>query len=66
MRTWTPTTIRGLRGRLGMTQAQFAAKLGVSLLTIHRWERKKEGCSPSPMATRLLNRLEQIENGGEI
>ena len=27
------------RGRLGFTQAQFAARLGVSMATLRHWER---------------------------
>lgn len=31
-------TIKRLRATLRMTQKQFAAKLRVSMMTIHRWE----------------------------
>lgn len=35
----TPETIKSLRTRLGLTQAQFAAMLGVSPLAVSFWER---------------------------
>lgn len=33
-----PQTVRRLRRRLGLTQSKFAAILGVSVLTVKRWE----------------------------
>jgi transcriptional regulator with XRE-family HTH domain len=40
--------IKELRVDLGLTQEQFAAKLGVTYSTINRWENKKG--KPSPLA----------------
>ena len=50
--------IRELRGRLGLTQEKFAARLGVSFPTINRWENARS--VPSPLA---LQRIEQILRG---
>lgn len=35
----TPEAIRHIRESLGLTQAQFAARLGVASWTVSRWER---------------------------
>ncbi len=48
-------SIRKLRQSLGMTQEQFAKKLGVHKLTISRWERSTT--RPSLLASRQLERL---------
>ncbi|BAY87632.1 XRE family transcriptional regulator (plasmid) [Calothrix parasitica NIES-267] len=40
--------IRELRNSLGLTQEKFAAKLGVTCLTINRWENGRS--KPSPLA----------------
>ena len=48
--------IRQLRAALGLTQEQFAAKLGVTYSTVNRWENDKG--KPSPLA---LLRIEQIQ-----
>jgi len=45
--------IKRLREHLGWTQEQLAAKLGVSLPSINRWERGK--VQPSRMAVNQLN-----------
>lgn len=47
--------IRDVRARLGLTQEKFAAKLGVTLPTINRWENGR--ASPSPLAMRNLREL---------
>ncbi len=46
--------VRELRERTGLTQEQFASKLGVTFPTINRWEHGRT--RPSPLA------LKQIEN----
>ncbi len=46
--------IREIRGRIGLTQEKFAAKLGVTFPTVSRWEHGR--AKPSPLA------LKQIEN----
>ncbi|WP_019501338.1 helix-turn-helix domain-containing protein [Pseudanabaena sp. PCC 6802] len=55
--------VRELRFRLGLTQEQFAAELGVTFASINRWENRK--VQPSPMALKLLRqRLEQMGDRG--
>lgn len=44
--------VRELRQRLGLTQEQFAAKLGVTFATINRWENRR--ARPSRIATKLI------------
>lgn len=51
--------IRELRVLTGLTQEQFAAKLGVTYPTINRWENGRS--KPSPMALKLIEgMLEQM------
>lgn len=47
--------VRELRGRTGLTQEKFAAKLGVTYPTINRWENGK--ARPSPLAIQQLKDL---------
>ena len=47
--------IREVRGRLGLTQEKFAARLGVTLPTINRWENGRT--KPSPLAIQNLRAL---------
>lgn len=47
--------IREVRGRLGLTQEKFAARLGVTLPTINRWENGRT--KPSPLALRTLREV---------
>jgi putative transcriptional regulator len=57
------TLVRELRFRLGLTQEQFAAKLGVTFVSVNRWENSKT--QPSPMAMRLMRlMLEEIGDRG--
>jgi len=44
--------IREIRSRLGLTQEKFAHHLGVTYLTVSRWENGRT--SPSPMALKLI------------
>lgn len=53
--------IREARARLGLTQEKFAARLGVTLPTINRWENGRT--KPSPLA--LLKLRELISNMGD-
>jgi transcriptional regulator with XRE-family HTH domain len=53
--------LRELRKRLGLTQEKFAAKLGVTLPTICRWENDRT--KPSPLALRQVESL--IESLGK-
>ena len=55
----TGTEVRRLRRRLGLTQAQLAARLGVHKLTVSRWERGQVRVT-EPMS-RLLRLLAATE-----
>ena len=48
--------IRERRITLGLTQEQFAAKVGVTFSTVNRWENNKS--NPSPLALRKINELQ--------
>ncbi|MEH1854639.1 MAG: helix-turn-helix transcriptional regulator [Nostoc sp.] len=54
--------IRELRQQLDLSQEKFAAKLGVSLRTVNRWE--NGSTVPSPMALKLIE--EMLEKMGEV
>jgi putative transcriptional regulator len=47
--------IRELRRKLGLSQEAFARRIGVSVLTVRRWE--KGSSKPSPLA---MARIEEI------
>ena len=47
--------VRELRERTGLTQEKFAAKLGVTLPTINRWENGR--AKPSPLAMQKIEEL---------
>ena len=47
--------VREIRLEMGLTQEQFAAKLGVSFPTVNRWENQKT--KPSPLAAQKLQKL---------
>ena len=49
--------IRKLRTNFGLTQEQFAAKVGVTYSTVNRWENDK--AKPSPLA---LQKIEELQN----
>ncbi len=54
-----------LRQRLGLTQEQFAARLGVTCPTVSRWEHHKS--RPSPIALKLIkSTLEQTEGAEDL
>ena len=52
--------IRKLRTTLGLTQEQFAAKIGVTVSTVNRWENSKG--KPSPLAVLSIKRIQQKIN----
>jgi putative transcriptional regulator len=53
----TPVDVASVRGRLGFTQAQFAARFGVSVATLRHWERGDR--SPQGPALVLLNLIDR-------
>lgn len=56
-----PKKIRKLRATLGLTQEQFAAKVGVTFSTVNRWENEKG--RPSPLAMLRIEELYKIAFG---
>jgi len=50
---WTPSAIRALRTRLGLTQEAFAQKVGVAFTTANRWERGRVAPPKGVYAARL-------------
>jgi putative transcriptional regulator len=60
----TADLVRDVRLRLGVTQEQFAARLGVTCPTVNRWEKKR--AKPSPMALKLIEGLlQQLGDRGQ-
>jgi len=47
--------IREIRLEMGLTQEQFATKLGVTFPTVNRWENQK--AKPSPLAIQNLIKI---------
>lgn len=52
--------IRELRAKLGLTQEQFAAEVGVTWSTVNRWENGRG--KPSPLAMRQIEELQKKTN----
>jgi len=52
-----PVDVAAVRGRLGLTQVQFAARFGMSVATLRHWERGDR--SPQGPALVLLNLIER-------
>jgi len=48
--------VRELRRVLGISQSAFADLIGVTMMTVHRWENSK--ALPSPLAWAIIKRLE--------
>ena len=57
----TAVDVAAVRGRLGLTQAQFADRFGVSVATLRHWERGDR--SPQGPALVLLNLIEREPKG---
>lgn len=49
--------VKDLRSHLGLTQEQFAAKIGVTWSTVNRWENGRG--MPSPLAVQHLREIAQ-------
>lgn len=58
--------VREMRKRLGLTQEEFAARLGVTFISINRWENAKT--HPSKMAMKLLKGMlvEMGDRGSDL
>ena len=55
-----PKMTRELRAALGLTQEQLAAKIGVTVATVNRWENDRG--KPYPLAMRQLEKLQKQLN----
>ena len=55
-----PGRIKALRERLGLTQAALAERLGVSFVSVNRWENGQS--RPMPLAWRRVTELERQSN----
>ena len=54
----TPDAIRALRRRMSnLSQAEFAARLGVHKMTVSKWERSKDRRAPTGLYRAALLRL---------
>lgn len=56
-REWSGDVVRGLRRRLGLTQEAFAARVGVTVGVVSRWEHDRY--APSKLATAKLEALDR-------
>jgi superfamily II DNA or RNA helicase len=54
--------IRRLRDRLGLTQVEFAQRIGVAFATVNRWENGQT--APSPLSWQQVQRLDDDEEVG--
>ena len=54
-----PARIKQLRGRLGLTQVELAARLGVSFVTVNRWENGQT--KPSPLAWSQILKFDEVD-----
>lgn len=63
VQVFKPATVdvASVRGRLGLTQAQFAARFGFSVATLRHWERGDR--APQGPALVLLNLIERDPSG---
>lgn len=58
-----PRMIRDLRTTIGLTQEQFAAKVGVTFSTVNRWENGRG--VPSPLALLRIKDIRKSLGRGE-
>ena len=63
VKEWQPAAVdvAAVRGRIGFTQAQFAARFGVSVATLRHWERGDR--NPHGPALVLLNLIDRDPAG---
>lgn len=57
MSAWFQSRIKKLRTALGLTQEQFAHRLGVTVVTVNRWERGHT--YPKGLSVAVLEGLEK-------
>lgn len=58
----TPDELRRIRKRMGLSQSQFAALLGVHLVTVKKWEAGMQGMART--ADRLIRLLAELKKTG--
>lgn len=61
---FSPKTIRAVRRQLGLTQRQFGDRLGISFVTISRWENGHN--KPEGAAERQLAKIVYALQNGEL
>lgn len=61
MTTWSPGEIRAFRARMGLNKREFAERLNVSRMTVHRWETGES--RPQPVHRDQLKKLAKREHG---
>lgn len=54
--------VKAIRAELGLSQEQFAKLLGVSWMTVWRWE---HGAKMSPLAKRRLEDVKNVSGGSK-
>ena len=66
MSVWTKDAIKALRMRSGLSQEDFAHRIGTSFSTVNRWENGHS--KPSRLAQRWLDRVERdlCADGGSV
>jgi len=57
-----PRLIKALREHLGLTQEQFAQRVGVTFSSVNRWENGKR--TPQPFLARRLVEMKQKVDAG--
>ena len=58
---FTPASIKRLRKRLGLTQVEFAAAVGVTERAVIHWEQGTRGVSP--LAQRAIEAVKEARDG---
>lgn len=56
--------IKGFRARLGLTQVELAARLGVSFATVNRWENSQT--KPSALAWQQILRMDEVDRPSPV
>lgn len=56
--------IKRVRDRIGLTQTEFAALIGVTWVTVSRWERR--GVNPGKPVMAIIRALELIVEHGKV
>jgi len=57
-----PRRLKAIRGRLGLSQTELAARIGVSFASVNRWE--NGACKPTMLAQRQIKKIEVLSAAG--